>query len=260
MKFKYLIMCGILSLFFCACGSTVEPVRIEVETTESSGMLQAEECSSYDNGEVEVLSQPVENTRAVNIQLKDIVLPESFKDKLPALDYDVRILNMEEEETTSTEEDGDNVEETASEEEETETEETETETEVETEPPEQYVWDSVVFKGLGVHAPSLDEWYRYEHSDISLRDGNYVFTEIGTDNQEKVLQIEMSGSQLLMSQDNRDRQEELVVLTKICTVAYMNDTSGEIVFSDDNVYYRILYMNIDKPEIMELVAHIISYL
>lgn len=265
MGLKYVMLCFAAMVSLSACGNVQHFVRSpdsDLDVMEERP-VEVETVIVYVAQEKQ--SQPKEDV--ARSQLKDIVLPESFKDKLPepvskgkpiSLTEETEIESIEIassdeeqlEESTALEEQIEDVSEV----------EESSDNSPSTDMAEQYQWDAELYKNLGVHAPSLDEWYKYEHSNIVWKNDRYTYLETGTEDTSKVLQIEMSKQTLEISTVLSDKQADLGILTKICKHAQLDDTTGEVLFTDTDIYYKITYTGIDADELVELITHIISYL
>lgn len=249
MKVKTIVLLGLSVLAFSACGS--QPAVSEPQTSLS----EIEENIDFNYSEeletTEQQSSEAEVKRKSKKTLADIHISDNSG-------YSAYLVQKEESET----EEGIATEPfDFSQEEQSSTSHgylEEKETVADT--PASYEWDSEVYEKLGVHAPTLDDWYKYTHSAIMLNGKVYEYIETSTEDPAKTVSVEICDQPLYISTYFKEWQHDTEVKGKQCEESYNTAAKeGEFLFSKDEIYYKLIFANIERDEFDEIVNHIVSY-
>lgn len=255
MKVKTLILLGLSVLTFSACGSQLvvpEPQTSisEIETNLDFDYPEESETTEQQSSEAKVNKKPKKTLADIHINNSSgysayLVQRDesSVEDSTVSESFDF----IQEEESSQAEQSS------ASR---NHSDEKETITDI----PSSYEWDSEVYKNLGVHAPTLDDWYKYIHSAIMLNGKVYEYTETSTEDPTKIVSIEMCDKPLYISSYFKEWQHDTEVNGKQCEESYNAATKeGEFLFSKDEIYYKLIFTNTEREEFDEIVNHIVSY-
>lgn len=251
MKVKTIVLLGLSVLAFSACGS--QPVVSEPQTSLSEIEDNIDFNYSEELETTEQQSSEDEAKRKPKKTLADIHISDSSG-------YSAYLVPKEESET---EEDVVTESFDFSQEEQPSTSQDyleEKEEETVTETPASYEWDSEVYEKLGVHAPTLDDWYKYTRSAIVLNGKVYEYVETSTEDPTKTVSVEMCGQPLYISSYFKEWQHDTEVNGKQCEESYNAAAKeGEFLFSKDEIYYKLIFANVEREEFDEIVNHIVSY-
>lgn len=249
MKVKTIVLLGLSVLAFSACGSqpaVSEPQTSLSEVEENIDFNYSEELETTEqqSSEVEVKRKPKKTLADIHIS-----------DNSGYSAYLVQKEESETEESTVTESfDFSQEEQSSNSQEYLEEKETVTET------PASYEWDSEVYEKLGVHAPTLDDWYKYIHSAIMLNGKVYEYIETSTEDPAKTVSVEICGQPLYISTYFKEWQHDTEVNGKQCEESYNAAAKeGEFLFNKDEIYYKLIFANVEREEFDEIVNHIVSY-
>lgn len=251
MKVKTIVLLGLSVLAFSACGS--QPVVSEPQTSLSEIEDNIDFNYSEELETTEQQSSEDEVERKPKKTLADIHISDSSG-------YSAYLVQKEESETeeSTVTEPFDFSQEEQSYTSQDYLEEKEEETVTET--PASYEWDSEVYEKLGVHAPTLDDWYKYTHSAIVLNGKVYEYIETSTEDPTKTVSVEMCGQPLYISSYFKEWQHDTEVNGKQCEESYNAAAKeGEFLFSKDEIYYKLIFANVEREEFDEIVNHIVSY-
>lgn len=137
----------------------------------------------------------------------------------------------------------------------------ESETESSTEDENDTSWDAEMYKSLGIHAPKLDDWYPYKCSSITQKEDSFMYSEVGTDNMDKVVKIEFSKKELKISDEYKGASSLTEVLGSKCESSFDDGKNhGELIIKSDDIYCKITTDAIDRDEFTEIAKHYKSYL
>lgn len=235
MKLKFLSLIGLVTVSVCACGSDKEQVSNIVTVPEPDYSIETEEISMEQSTEQEETKIVKKKT------LADIRITEPLTHPVVEIsEEESSEEELSEEFSTSVPEESEEVK----------------KSEVKENPSN---WDSLVYDNLGVHAPFLDDWYKYKRSDIVLNGKIYEFTEVSEENPSKTITVEICNGQLYISAYFKEWQKDSEVLGKRCEESY-NDAAneGEFIYSKDDIYYKLIFANTSREEFDEITKFIVS--
>lgn len=249
MKVKTIVLLGLSVLAFSACGS--QPAVSEPQTSLS----EIEENIDFNYSEELETTEQQSSEAEVKRKSKKTLADIHISDNSGYSAYLVQKEESETEEGTATEPfDFSQEEQSSTSHGYLEEKETVTDT------PASYEWDSEVYEKLGVHAPTLDDWYKYTHSAIMLNGKVYEYIETSTEDPAKTVSVEICDQPLYISTYFKEWQHDAEVKGKQCEESYNTAAKeGEFLFSKDEIYYKLIFANIEREEFDEIVNHIVSY-
>lgn len=253
MKVKTIVLLGLSVLAFSACSS--QPAVSESQTSLS----EIEENTDFNYSEELETTEQQSSEAEVKKEPKKTLADIHISDNSGYSAYLVQKEESETEESTVTEP-FDFYQEEQSSSSQDYLEEKEKEKETVTDTPASYEWDSEVYEKLGVHAPTLDDWYKYTHSAIMLNGKVYEYIETSTEDPTKTVTVEMCAQPLYISSYFKEWQHDTEVKGKQCEESYNAAAKeGEFLFSKDEIYYKLIFANVEREEFDEIVNHIVSY-
>ena len=249
MKVKTIVLLGLSVLAFSACGS--QPAVSEPQTSLS----EIEENIDFNYSEELETTEQQSSEDEVKRKSKKTLADIHISDNSGYSAYLVQKEESETEEGTVTEPfDFSQEEQSSTSHGYLEEKETVADT------PASYEWDSEVYEKLGVHAPTLDDWYKYTHSAIMLNGKVYEYIETSTEDPAKTVSVEICDQPLYISTYFKEWQHDTEVKGKQCEESYNTAAKeGEFLFSKDEIYYKLIFANIEREEFDEIVNHIVSY-
>ena len=243
MKRKFVICLMVVNILILSACQSQEVIKDNQELPTS--VMTIEEPIEVESTEIlEVETQQQSEAREKKT-LKDIVLSGDYSS---SYDYSSELTEESTMESSTEEISTEQVSEGESKESESTVEEAD------------YSWDEELYKNIGVHAVTLDDWYKYKHTDVTVDGKVCKYIEVSEDDSNKQLVIEMAKNEFSLSSSVIDFLEEIEIKGTACQAGYDADHSrGELLYAKNGVYYKFSCVKMTKTEFLELITHIITY-